>query len=101
MSGTRRAANQIVAVVLALAPWAAGAQPASQAAAPATRPATAGSLSGSPKNDCAALRARYMKSQACFEHYRLANGGLKREAFKHCRNVVDPSPNCGPNLPTE
>jgi hypothetical protein len=101
MAATRRSAKLIVSIVVALLPWAADAQPASQAAAPLSRPAVAGSLGDSKTNNCAALRAKYMKSQACFEHYRLAGGGLKAEAFKHCQNVIDPSPQCGPDLPTK
>ena len=57
---------------------------------------TAGSLSGSPAPDCAALRRRYAQSQACFAPYRLANGGIRREAFRHCRNMPDPALTCGP-----
>ncbi|MDQ6639450.1 MAG: hypothetical protein M3Z15_07250, partial [Pseudomonadota bacterium] len=62
----------------------------------------AGSLSGSaPDANCAALRKRYLDSQACFERYRVANGSVKPEAYKACRNVVDPAPRCGPDLPTQ
>ena len=76
-------------------------------ARPAT--ATAGSLDGNasaPANrpsakSCAALRKQYLQSQVCFDHYRLADGGLRPGAAKHCRNVVDPSPRCGPDLPTK
>jgi len=57
---------------------------------------TAGSLSGPPPADCAALRRRYAQSQACFSPYRLANGGIKPEAFKRCREMPDPALVCGP-----
>ena len=60
------------------------------------RPRTAGSLSSPPPPDCAALRARYAQSQACFSPYRLANGGIKPEAYKHCREMPDPALTCGP-----
>jgi hypothetical protein len=71
--------------------------------AQASRPATAGSLSGgsSAQTTCAVLRKRYLDSQACFERYRLANGAVRQEGFKRCPNVVDPSPRCGPDLPTK
>lgn len=65
--------------------------------ASAARPGrTAGSLSGPPPPDCAALRRRYAQSQACFAPYRLANGGIKPEAYKHCRDMPDPALTCGP-----
>lgn len=101
MVATTRTTNLILAIALTLASWTAAAQSASQAAAKPVRATTAGSLSGNPTSHCAALRARYLNSQACFEHYRLANGGLKAQAFKHCKNVTDPSPQCGPDLPTQ
>lgn len=44
---------------------------------------------------CPELQRRYLESQACFAPYRLANGGLDREAFRHCQVVKDPSPRCG------
>jgi hypothetical protein len=71
--------------------------------AQASKPAGAGSLSGasSAEANCAVLRKRYLDSQACFERYRLANAAVKEEGFKRCPNVVDPSPQCGPNLPTK
>jgi hypothetical protein len=63
----------------------------------AARPAkSAGSLNGPTTADCAALRKRYAESQACFAPYRLANGGIKPEAAKHCREVADPALKCGP-----
>jgi hypothetical protein len=33
---------------------------------------------------------KYRKSQACFAPYRLVNGGIKAEAFKHCREMKQP-----------
>ena len=58
--------------------------------APAMRPAPP---SGS--SDCAELQRRYLESQACFAPYRLANGALDADAFRHCVAVQDPSPRCG------
>jgi len=70
---------------------------AADAPASAPRPPpTAGSLGGPAAPDCAALRKRYAESQACFAPYRLANGGIKPEAFKRCREVPDPALTCGP-----
>ena len=58
-----------------------------------------GSGDGTQQTDCAELQRRYLESQACFAPYRLANGGLDAEAFRHCSEVKDPSPRCGlPNL---
>jgi hypothetical protein len=90
---TLAAAAWLCAALLAPAP----------ALAQASRPATAGSLSGGASSEarCAVLRKRYLDSQACFERYRLANAAVKEEGFKRCPNVVDPSPQCGPNLPTK
>jgi hypothetical protein len=51
------------------------------------------SLSGSGR--CATLRKRYAQSEACFSHYRLKNRGLKPCAFQHCRQLKDPSWECG------
>lgn len=45
--------------------------------------------------NCAELQRRYLQSQACFAPYRLANGGMDAEAFRHCTEVQDPSPRCG------
>lgn len=55
----------------------------------------AGSLSGATGIDCTALRREYARSQACFAPYRLANGGLRPEASKRCREVPNPAPKCG------
>ena len=40
-------------------------------------------------SDCAELLRRYRESQECFAPYRMANGGLRPEAFQLC----------GPDLP--
>ncbi len=74
-----------------------------QPAAPASSASAAGSLSGGATSEatCARLRKEYLDSQACFERYRIVGGAVKPEAFERCRNVVDPSPRCGPDLPTK
>jgi len=73
----------------------AAADPPRAASAPRTGKA-ATSLSGPAAPDCAALRKRYAASQACFAPYRLANGGLRPQAFKKCHNIPDPALTCGP-----
>jgi hypothetical protein len=59
-------------------------------AAPSSGPVSQGD---SPA--CAALRKQYAQSQACFGRYRLANGGLKPQAFKQCREIQNPAVKCG------
>lgn len=46
--------------------------------------------------DCASLRRQYWASQACFQQFRNANGSVKSEAFRHCREVQSPVAQCGP-----
>ena len=69
-------------------------------------PASAPRLSPSPparpvrkaassEPSCPEAQRRYAESQACFAPYRLANGGIDAEAFRHCQAVKDPSPRCG------
>jgi hypothetical protein len=71
--------------------------PSRAASGNSARPAkTAGSLSGRPPADCAAMRKRFAESQACFAPYRLANGAIRPEAYKHCHQMPDPSATCGP-----
>jgi hypothetical protein len=71
--------------------------PGTPASAPrSARPATpVRSTAGNGSTDCAELQRRYLASQACFAPYRLANGGLGADAFRHCTVVQDPSPRCG------
>ena len=92
-------AASAAAIILATS-WVA---PAAAAPAASGVAKSAGSLSGgdAAPTDCAARRKLYLDSQACFERYRLANGAVRQSAFKKCRNVVDPSPQCGPDLPTK
>ena len=92
------AAASVAAALLLAAALPAAAAPAASGVA-----RSAGSLSGndSAAGDCAARRKAYLQSQACFEHYRLANGAVRQGAYQKCRNVVDPSPQCGPDLPTK
>jgi hypothetical protein len=58
---------------------------------------SASSLSGSGQGDarCATLRKRYAESEACFARYRMKNRGLRPGAFQHCKQLIDPSMECG------
>jgi hypothetical protein len=67
-----------------LPPLAPAAVSTSSVVAPGERPAR-----------CAALQKRYAKSEACFARYRMINRGLKPGAFKHCKQMTDPSAECG------
>ncbi len=58
---------------------------------------TAGSLTGNQHNGrCATLRRNYARSEACFARYRMRNRGLRPGAFQHCKQLKDPSTECGP-----
>lgn len=75
----------------------AGARATDPASAPRSR-TNAGSLSGPAAGEggqCAALRKRYAQSQACFERFRLKNGGLRPGASKQCKQIENPSVKCG------
>ena len=45
--------------------------------------------------DCETQHRLYRESQACFNRYLLATGGIREEAFKNCTEVADPTPTCG------
>lgn len=53
---------------------------------PATRPMDM----GEKRMRCREKWREYRESQACFAPYRLANGGVKAEAFKYCKEVKQP-----------
>ena len=38
----------------------------------------------------------YRESQDCFNRFRNQNGSVRGEAWQYCREVMDPSPRCGP-----
>ncbi len=42
------------------------------------------------KKRCQEEWRKYRESQACFAPYRLADGGIKAEAFKHCTELKQP-----------
>ncbi|MGN6388047.1 MAG: DUF4124 domain-containing protein [Burkholderiaceae bacterium] len=54
---------------------------------------TVPAATGDPRDDdrCDASMRRYLESDRCFALYRLANGGVKAEAFRYCVPVVQPS----------
>lgn len=58
------------------------------ASLPAQKPA----VGAARKSSCEQEWTRFQQSEACFAPYRLANGGIKAEAFKVCKEV--PTPNC-------
>ncbi len=77
-----------------------GARALTPARAPQPR-TNAGSLSGPGSGStgrCMALRKRYAQSQACFERFRLHNGGLRPGASKHCKEIKNPSLQCGSEI---
>lgn len=39
---------------------------------------------------CREAWKKYRESLACFAPYRVVGGGVKQEAFKHCKNVNQP-----------
>ncbi len=45
---------------------------------------------GNSKSKCEEQWKRYRASQECFAPYRLADGGIKAEAFKHCTVIKQP-----------
>jgi hypothetical protein len=54
------------------------------------------SLAAQPDQRCTMLRKRYAQSQACFARFRMKNHGLRPGAFKQCKQMKDPSSDCGP-----
>lgn len=42
------------------------------------------------KRKCREEWKKYRASQECFARYRLANGGVRAEAFRHCKEVKQP-----------
>jgi hypothetical protein len=44
---------------------------------------------------CSMLRKKYAESEACFARYRMNNRGLRTGAFKRCKQLNDPSTECG------
>lgn len=59
---------------------------------------TAVSDPAQPDGRCAVLRKRYAQSEACFARYRMKNRGLRPGAFQHCKQLKDPSAECGPAI---
>lgn len=47
-------------------------------------------VASSRKKKCQEEWRKYRESQACFAPYRLADGGIKAEAFKHCTELKQP-----------
>jgi len=55
---------------------------------PSSKPATGGAEGD--RQACEEQKRRFMESQACFQKYRLANGGLRPEAYQRCTEVKQP-----------
>jgi hypothetical protein len=67
--------------------------PASALASAASAPPPAARRASAPQGDgCAAQWARYNAAYACMDPYRLANGGVRPEAFTQCPQL--PQPQC-------
>ena len=69
--------------------------PATRAPGSLTAPTPAAAAPTGGQADCETSRRRYRESQECFAPFRLANGAVRAEAFKHCTVVPDPSVACG------
>lgn len=67
---------------------------ASSASAPAARPAPRANAGGS---ECDRLWQEYHESQVCFGPYFLGQGGIRAEAYAKCKEVRNPSQQCGPS----
>lgn len=68
--------------------------PASSASAPSSRPAPRAATGGS---ECERLWQEYHESQVCFGPYFLGQGGIRAEAYSKCKEVRNPSQQCGPS----
>lgn len=51
---------------------------------------TTDSVDADKKQRCQEQWRKYRESAACFAPYKLVNGGVKAEAFKHCTVVKQP-----------
>jgi hypothetical protein len=63
--------------------------------APSSSDATSLSRLEQAAEQCAVLRKKYAQSEACFAHYRMQNRGLRAGAFQRCKQLKDPSVECG------
>lgn len=62
---------------------------AAAASAPPT-PSTQTMDMDARRKKCREQWKKYRENQACFAPYRLVNGGVKAEAFKHCKDMKQP-----------
>jgi hypothetical protein len=71
--------------------------PKAGASAAAAREGEAELPARGSEEDCRNWWHEYMYSQGCFNRFRNAGGGIKPEGYRVCgREVLDPSPECGP-----
>lgn len=68
---------------------------ASSASAPAARAAPRAAATGG--SECDRLWQEYHESQVCFGPYFLGQGGIRAEAYSKCKEVRNPSQQCGPS----
>jgi hypothetical protein len=73
--------------------------PASSASAPPQRAASRSANTGG--SECDRLWQEYHESQVCFGPYFLGQGGIRAEAFSKCKEVKNPSQQCGPSKYTD
>jgi hypothetical protein len=70
--------------------------PASSASATQLRATPRGAVN-SGATECDRLWQEYHESQVCFGPYFLGQGGIRAEAFAKCKEVKNPSQQCGPS----
>jgi hypothetical protein len=73
-----------------------GISPTKRTSIPSSASADPLSRAAQPDERCAILRKKYAKSEACFARYRMKNHGLRAGAFQRCKQMNDPSSDCGP-----
>ena len=69
--------------------------PASGASAPSLRATPRSANTGG--SECDRMWQEYHESQVCFGPYFLGQGGIRAEAFTKCKEVKNPSQQCGPS----
>lgn len=68
--------------------------PASSASAATSPPVARRNSSGG--SECDRMWQEYFDSQVCFGPYHLGQGGVRAEAHGKCKEVLNPSQQCGP-----
>lgn len=73
-----------------------GVSPEMQTSSPSSANAAPRSAAAQRDRRCATLQKMYAQSEACFARYRMKNHGLRPDAFQRCKQMKDPSSDCGP-----